>query len=116
MSTQKGGALKHGPFALLGIDTPIIFIVLDDCHAGKMRVAIEEVTARCSEIITITNIPNIWKGYTKEMGDVIQIPSNGILTALLAVIPLQFIAYELSILKQINPDRPRHLAKTVTVD
>lgn len=112
----SGGALKHGPFALLGIDTPIIFIVLDDVHAGKMRVAIEEVTARCSEVITITNIPNIWKGYTKEMGEVITIPSNGILTALLAVIPLQFIAYELSILKGINPDRPRHLAKTVTVD
>lgn len=112
----SGGALKHGPFALLGADTPIIFIVLDDQHAGKMKVAIEEVTARCSEVITITNIPNIWKGYTKDMGDVITIPSNGILTALLAVIPLQFIAYELSILKQINPDRPRHLAKTVTVD
>lgn len=40
----SGGALKHGPFALLGADTPIIFIVLDDQHAGKMKVAIEEVT------------------------------------------------------------------------
>lgn len=112
----SGGALKHGPFALLGADTPIIFIVIDDQHQGKMKVAIEEVAARCSEVITITNIPNIWKGYTKDMGEVITIPSNGILTALLAVIPLQFIAYELSILKHINPDRPRHLAKTVTVD
>jgi len=112
----SGGALKHGPFALLGPDTPIIFIVLDDQHCGKMKVAVEEVAARCSSVITITNLPNIWKGYTKDMGDVIAIPSNGTLTALLAVIPLQFIAYELSILKQINPDRPRHLAKTVTVD
>jgi len=110
------GALKHGPFALLANDTPIIFIVLDDQHSGKMKVTVEEVSARCSQVITITNIPNIWSGYTKDMGDVIAIPSNGILTSLLAVVPLQFIAYELSILKLINPDRPRHLAKTVTVD
>jgi len=112
----SGGALKHGPFALLGKDTPIIFILLDDQHLGKMRVAVEEVSARSSEVITITNVRDIWKGYTRDMGDVITIPSDGLLTALLAVIPLQFIAYELSILKQINPDRPRHLAKTVTVD
>jgi len=112
----SGGALKHGPFALIQPNVPIIFIVLDDQHTHKMKIAIEEVQARGSPVITITNIPNIWKGYTKDMGDVIEIPSNGILTALLAVIPLQFIAYELSILKGINPDRPRHLAKTVTVD
>jgi glucosamine--fructose-6-phosphate aminotransferase (isomerizing) len=40
----SGGALKHGPFALLGNDTPIIFIIIDDQHEGKMRVAVEEVS------------------------------------------------------------------------
>jgi glucosamine--fructose-6-phosphate aminotransferase (isomerizing) len=112
----SGGALKHGPFALLSDDIPIIFIILDDIHKEKMKVAVEEVAARCSNIITITNIPNIWSSYTKNMGEVILIPSNELLTALLAIIPIQLIAYELSILKGINPDRPRHLAKTVTVD
>jgi len=111
-----GGALKHGPFALIEPGTPIIFIIVDDQHAGKMKTAIEEVSARGAWPVTITNIPNIWKNYSKPLGDVIPIPSNGVLTSLLAVIPLQLIAYELSVLKGINPDRPRHLAKTVTVD
>jgi len=111
-----GGALKHGPFALIEPGTPIIFLMIDDNHAPKMRTAIEEVTARGAYPITITNIHDVWKGYSKNMGDVVYIPSNGVLTALLAVIPLQLIAYELSVLKGINPDRPRHLAKTVTVD
>jgi glutamine---fructose-6-phosphate transaminase (isomerizing) len=46
----------------------------------------------------------------------IVIPRNGPLTALTAVLPLQFIAYELAVLKGINPDVPRNLAKAVTVD
>jgi len=111
-----GGALKHGPFALIDEGTPIIFLIADDQHAPKMKTAVEEVSARGAHVITITNINGIWKNYPKNMGDVIQIPSNGILTSLLMVIPLQFIAYELSVLRGINPDRPRHLAKTVTVD
>jgi len=111
-----GGALKHGPFALIEPGTPIIFLIIDDQHAPKMKTAIEEVSARGAWPITITNIPNIWKNYAKPMGDVIAIPSNGVLTSLLAVVPLQLIAYELSVLKGNNPDRPRHLAKTVTVD
>lgn len=112
----SGGALKHGPFALINQGTPIIFIITDDQHASKMKISVEEIHARGAFPITITDIPNIWKNYTKDMGHVIYIPSNGILTSLLAVVPLQFIAYELSLLRGINPDRPRHLAKTVTVD
>jgi len=46
----------------------------------------------------------------------IQIPSNGPLTALLGVIPLQFIAYELAVLRGIDPDKPKNLAKAVTTD
>ncbi len=46
----------------------------------------------------------------------ITIPSNGSLTALAAIVPIQLLAYELSILKGINPDKPRNLAKSVTVD
>jgi glucosamine--fructose-6-phosphate aminotransferase (isomerizing) len=48
--------------------------------------------------------------------DPIVIPRNGKLTALLAVLPLQFLAYELALLRGVNPDFPRHLAKSVTVD
>ena len=48
--------------------------------------------------------------------DIIAIPNNGPLTALLASIPLQLIAYELAVMRGINPDVPRNLAKAVTVD
>lgn len=50
------------------------------------------------------------------LGPVVHVPSNGLLTSILTVIPLQLLAYELSLLNGVNPDRPRHLAKTVTVD
>lgn len=63
-----GGSLKHGPFALIEPGIPVIFILLDDQHEAKMRVSVEEVQARGATIITITNIPNIWKGYSKPMG------------------------------------------------
>ena len=80
-----------------------------------MVTAVEEVRARGAHTITVTNVPNVFKG-RKNMGDVILVPSNGPMTSILCVLPLQLLAYELSILRGINPDRPRHLAKTVTVD
>jgi len=109
----SGGALKHGPFALLEPGLPVLLIILDDQHADLMRIAAAEVKARGAHTIVITDQPSLAKGVAD---DVICIPSNGPLTALLAVVPIQMIAYELSVLKGINPDKPRHLAKAVTVD
>jgi len=111
-----GGSLKHGPFALIEDGVPVIFIILDDQHEHKMKICVEEVQARGASIVTITNIPDIWAGFNKPMGHVISIPSNGFLTCILSIIPLQLLAYELSVMRGINPDRTRHLAKTVTVD
>jgi glucosamine--fructose-6-phosphate aminotransferase (isomerizing) len=115
-----GGALKHGPFALIENAkdgkfgaTPIILIVLDDEHATHMKTAAEEVRARGATTIVITDNPSIVEG----IADItIPIPNNGPMTALLASVPLQLIAYELAVKKGINPDVPRNLAKAVTVD
>lgn len=115
----SGGALKHGPFALIeGKEgkngaTPVIIIILDDDHAGLMRTAAEEVKARGAQVYVITDNPTLANGIDSNP---IVIPSNGPLSALIAALPLQLIAYELSILKGINPDVPRNLAKAVTVD
>ena len=117
----SGGALKHGPFALIENETgkfgatPIILIILDDEHQHHMRTAAEEVKARGAQIIIITDKPKLAEGLTTPENTVV-IPSNGPLTALIATCPLQLLAYELSILKGINPDCPRNLAKAVTVD
>eukprot|EP01040_Poterioochromonas_malhamensis_P008138 gene8139-8802_t len=115
----SGGALKHGPFALIegesGKDgrTPVIAIILEDDHAMHMRTAAEEVKARGAHVIVITDKPKLAAGIDP---DPIIIPSNGPLTALAAVLPLQFLAYELAIIRGINPDVPRNLAKAVTTD
>jgi len=108
----SGGALKHGPFALLTPGMPVVLFVLDDPHAEFMRITAEQVRLRGAYTIVITDKPSLAHGISDE---VIRIPSNGPLTALLGVIPLQLLAYEISVAKGINPDRPRNLAKTVTV-
>lgn len=115
----SGGALKHGPFALIDDATgkfgatPIIMFILDDQHAHHMISAAEEVKARGAELIIITDNPSL----VRDLGvDPIVIPRNGHMTALTGVIPLQLIAYELALLRGINPDTPRNLAKAVTVD
>lgn len=111
----SGGALKHGPFALLDDGLPVVLIIMDDIHAELMRVAGAEVRARGARTIVITDKKSLARGIADE-DDVIVIPANGPLSALLAVIPLQLIAYEMAIGKGIDPDKPRHLAKAVTVD
>ena len=116
----SGGALKHGPFALIESDengklgaTPIIMLILDDAHAHHMRTAAEEVKARGADVIVITDKVELADGIDSNP---IVIPSNGPMTALGAVMPIQLIAYELAMLRGINPDTPRNLAKAVTVD
>mmetsp|Transcript_62183 Transcript_62183/g.92217 ORF Transcript_62183/g.92217 Transcript_62183/m.92217 type:complete len:709 (+) Transcript_62183:254-2380(+) len=115
----SGGALKHGPFALIEDEngkfgaTPIIMIILDDNHSQHMRTAAEEVKARGAELIIITDKASLAADLDPNP---IVIPTNGPMTALGAVLPLQLIAYELAMLKGINPDTPRNLAKAVTVD
>jgi len=115
----SGGALKHGPFALIEDEkgnfgaTPIILLIFDDNHAHHMRTAAEEVKARGAELIIITDKPSLADGLCD---DPIVVPRNGPLTALGAVLPLQLISYELAMLRGINPDTPRNLAKAVTVD
>lgn len=109
----SGGALKHGPFALLEEGTPVILLILDDQHGELMRTAAHETKARGAYNIVITDNPKLAAGVAH---DTITIPSNGPLTALLGVLPLQMIAYEMAISKGITVDTPRNLAKAVTVD
>ena len=115
----SGGALKHGPFALINDDscpggsTPVILLVLDDEHANQMRTVGEQVKARGADLVIITDKESLAEGLDDNP---IVIPSNGDLTALIGVFPLQMIAYELSLLKGVNPDTPKNLAKSVTTD
>jgi glucosamine--fructose-6-phosphate aminotransferase (isomerizing) len=104
-----GGALKHGPFALIEPGTPIILIILEDSEKKKMLTAAAEVHARGAYVIAITDSDEV--ANDRHINMCVRIPSNGLLTAVVATVPFQLIAYELSVLKGINPDKPRNLAK-----
>ena len=107
------GSLKHGPFAMIEDGTPIFILSPDMDSDDRCYSLAEEVKSRGALTILITNCTEV----RKELFDyIINIPYNKFFGNLLANIPLQIIAYELSIVKNINPDRPRNLAKVVTVD
>lgn len=106
-------SLKHGPFALLHEGYPVVLISPEDEHYAKSQNAYEEIKSRGARIFTITdNINNT----SNISDDVIIIPKNTTFASLLAIIPLQLLSYEIALLKNINPDQPRNLAKVVTVE
>lgn len=104
------GELKHGPIALIDNGTYVMGIITDSKTSEKTWSNLEEVKSRGAKIILVTN-QNI------EEDIVIHIPLvNPILAPLLAVIPLQFIAYYIAKEKGLDVDKPRNLAKSVTVE
>ena len=105
-------SLKHGPFALLGENFPVILISPEDEHYPKNMNAYQEIISRHAKIILISD-----KSSEKlDKPNVIVIPRNTGFKELLSIIPIQILAYQLSISNQINPDMPRNLAKVVTVE
>ena len=103
-------SLKHGPFALLKQGFPVIILAPDNKWYAKSENAYEEIKSRNASIIFITNKTQQYKE------NVIYIPKNKTFADLLCIIPMQFLAYHLSVSKNINPDMPRNLAKVVTVE
>ncbi|GAX21939.1 glucosamine--fructose-6-phosphate aminotransferase [Fistulifera solaris] len=88
--------------------TPVVLILLDDQHRQSVRNTGMEIKSRGGQVIVITDKPELAAGLDDNP---IVIPSNGPLTALGAVVPLQLLAYELAKVRGINPDSPRHMSK-----
>jgi glucosamine--fructose-6-phosphate aminotransferase (isomerizing) len=109
----SSSSLKHGPFALLDEKFPVIIFNLDQLHRLKTLNCYQEVMSRKSPILFITNDKNI---LNEIQSDFILIPENKTYASLLGIIPIQLLAYYLSINKGINPDKPKNLAKVVTVE
>jgi len=109
-----GGALKHGPFALIEENTPIFILSNDDTHASRMESAGEEVNSRGAYTILVTNNRDLYKENIYRY--VIEVPKLRVLSGLLSVIPMQLLSYEMGILKGVTVDQPKSLAKVVTVD
>jgi len=109
------GEMKHGPIALLDKNFPIVAIAPKDSVYEKMKSAIEEVKARLSPVLAITTEGNT--DLENLADDIIYIPKTlEMLTPILSIIPLQLFAYYIAVSKGFDPDKPRNLAKSVTVE
>ena len=109
-----GGELKHGPLALIDKDMPVIALVPDNEHLDKITSNIAEVAARKGKVFTIGPL-----GKTKitKAGGHIKIPKTlDLLNPIISVVPMQLIAYYTALLKGTDVDKPRNLAKSVTVE
>jgi len=107
--------MKHGPIALIDENMPVVFICPKDNAYQKIIGNLCEVKARKGKIIAITNEGN--KEVTDMADHAIFIPKTlDFLYPVLAVIPLQLIAYHIAVLRDCNVDQPRNLAKSVTVE
>ncbi len=107
--------MKHGPIALIAPDFPSVFVVPRDAMYDKNMSNVEEIRARKGPIIAIATEGDT--EITHKANDVIYVPRTmDIFQPLLTVVPLQLLAYHIAVLRGCDVDKPRNLAKSVTVE
>lgn len=107
--------MKHGPIALVDSDTPSVFLIPRGAVFDKVMSNLEEIKARGGPIIAIASEGD--EEVAAKADDMICIPDvPEYLQPLLAVIPLQLLAYHIAVLRGCDVDKPRNLAKSVTVE
>jgi glutamine---fructose-6-phosphate transaminase (isomerizing) len=109
------GEMKHGPIALLDESTPVVCVATNSPILDKVLSNIAEVKARGADVIAIATEGN---DRVAEVADqTLYVPeTDWVLQPILAVLPLQLLAYHVARLNDLNVDQPRNLAKTVTVE
>jgi len=109
------GEMKHGPIALLDEATPVVCVATDSPVLDKVMSNIAEVRARGAHVVAVATAGNDRvHGHAEE---VVEVPATDwFLQPILAVIPLQLLAYYIAQARGLNVDQPRNLAKTVTVE
>jgi len=109
------GEMKHGPIALLDENTPVVVVATRSPVLEKVISNIQEVRARGARVIAIATEGD--DEITEHADEIIRVPeTDWLLAPLLAVIPLQLLAYSIARKRGLNVDQPRNLAKTVTVE
>jgi glucosamine--fructose-6-phosphate aminotransferase (isomerizing) len=112
---MSAGDVKHGPIALVNEHTPVVMIAVKGDNFDKTISGMEEIRARKGRVIAVTNTDDERIGRIAE--DVIRVPeTREALSPLLTVIPLQLLAYYIAVELGRNVDKPRNLAKSVTVE
>jgi glutamine---fructose-6-phosphate transaminase (isomerizing) len=111
----SAGEMKHGPIALLDEQTPVVVVATNIHVYDKIVSNIQEVRARGAHVIAIATDGN--EDIQHHADDVIFVPKTpAFLQVVLAILPLQLLAYRIARLRGLNVDQPRNLAKTVTVE
>jgi glucosamine--fructose-6-phosphate aminotransferase (isomerizing) len=111
----SAGEMKHGPIALLDDHTPVVCVATNIHVYDKIVSNIQETRARGAHVIAIATDGN--EDIQHHVDDVIYVPRTpAFLQAVLAVLPLQLLAYRIARKRGLNVDQPRNLAKTVTVE
>jgi glucosamine--fructose-6-phosphate aminotransferase (isomerizing) len=111
----SAGEMKHGPIALLDQATPVVVVATNIHVYDKVVSNIQETRARGAHVIAVATDGN--EDIQHHADDVIYVPRTpAFLQAVLAIVPLQLLAYRIARLRGLNVDQPRNLAKTVTVE
>ncbi len=109
------GEMKHGPIALLDEDTPVVAVATDSPVLEKVLSNVAEVRARGADVIAVATEGS--ENVAEAADQTLFVPrTDWILQPILAVLPLQLLAYYIARLNNLNVDQPRNLAKTVTVE
>jgi glucosamine--fructose-6-phosphate aminotransferase (isomerizing) len=109
------GEMKHGPIALLDDSTPVVCVATDMPILDKVLSNAAEVRARGAHVIAIATYPVT--DVDEQTDEVVWVPkTDWLLQPILAVVPLQLLAYYIARARDLNVDQPRNLAKTVTVE
>ena len=107
--------MKHGPIALVDETLPVVFIATRDSYHEKVLSNMQEIKARKGKVIAV-----ITEGDDQSISladDVIMVPeADEIVAPMLSVIPMQLLAYYIGVAKGLDVDKPRNLAKSVTVE
>jgi glucosamine--fructose-6-phosphate aminotransferase (isomerizing) len=107
--------MKHGPIALIKPGMPVVFIATRSSHYDKIMGNIEEVRARGGAVIAVVTEGE--QELAKKCKHILTVPETlEPLEPLLTVVPLQLLAYHIAVLRGCNVDKPRNLAKSVTVE
>ena len=109
------GELKHGPLALVDADMPVVAIAPNDALLEKLKSNLQEVRARGGELYVVADLDSHLA--SSEGIHVIRLPQHaGHLSPILHTIPLQLLAYHAAVMRGTDVDKPRNLAKSVTVE
>ncbi len=107
--------MKHGPIAMVDREMPVVFLAPRDNTYSKVVANMEEIKARGGRIIVVTDHDDPRVSHLAEY--IIRVPTTtDVLTPVLSVIPLQLLAYHIALLRGCDVDKPRNLAKSVTVE